>query len=75
VRVNSAAIAVMTALHHREPSLARDLVYETDAAELSLWLAESFVRWLEDTISNGHSVPELLRRNGIRFLAEEDNAA
>jgi len=73
MRTNSAAIAVMTAVHHRERSLARDLVYESDASELALWLAESFVRWLEDT-SNNRSVPELLRLNGIRFLAEEDHA-
>jgi hypothetical protein len=67
-------VAVMTAIRHNDHKLARELIYETDAAELALWLAESFVRWLEDS-SNGASIPELLRRNGIRFLAEEDHAA
>jgi hypothetical protein len=74
MRANSVGIAVMTALHHRERSLARDLIYETDAAELALWLADSFVRWLEDTAAQNRSVLELLQKNGIRF-AEEETAA
>jgi hypothetical protein len=63
-------VAVMTAVHHRDCALARDLVYECDAAELAMWLAHSFVRWIEDT-AEGRSVPALLQENGLRFAQQE----
>jgi hypothetical protein len=63
-------VAVMTALHHRDDVLARDLVYESDrAGELALWLAESFVHWLED--HTDHDVDHLLQHNGLRFAQGE----